>query len=746
MKFFRKVKIVHKLFLVTGLLIVGFVGVGFTYLTMQRMQGEVAVRAAALQEFVAGADLTRSQILASQNILKDFFLEKNTALIGQFNSTLNTANNSTATLEKLAQNEQQQQALYQLRDATSAYQRAAKTALNTIVGIGVDENSGLTGKVRTAAHALEDALKKMSEQEGTNPMEGYLLASLHLSMRRHEKDFMARTKDAYIERFTETKKQFDEAVAASTYPAADQEQLTQLADAYSNRFSSLAEAMKVRDPAVAKMNQQQSLAEPLVESLKKVTEQALDENNRQGQEQIKQINFIFLAVLVAVAAVIVVAIILLVLSLTRSLRRLQGAVQMVTAGDLDARTKMGQGDELANLGNAFDTLLDERVAFLATSERERTARLEEAQQENEDLNNSVVTLLQAVNQLSQKDLTVKVPVAEDVTGPVSDALNQLAEETAEVLAEVTRISDSVATASRSVKVQADAVLTLASTEREEVTQTAKQLAAAAEAMNDIAARAQTCNMAAENAINKTQTALETVTSTVDGINTIRDTIRETEKRIKRLGERSQEISGAVNLINGIADRTHILALNASMHAASAGEAGRGFAVVAEEVQRLAENARQATEQIARLVSNIQTETMDTVTTMNTVISQVVEGSRLAGQAGEQMRQTQQSTAELVASVRQIAAESQTQAQVSNGLRDRAGVIVDSTLKTSEQLAAQGVQTTRLLDYASRLVRTVRVFKLPYQQVELNTISLDSSGLASEMDSEKDALLEEMFQA
>jgi len=162
------------------------------------------------------------------------------------------------------------------------------------------------------------------------------------------------------------------------------------------------------------------------------------------------------------------------------------------------------------------------------------------------------------------------------------------------------------------------------------------------------------------------------------------------------------------------------------------------------VQRLAENARQATEQIASLVSNIQSETMDTVTTMNTVISQVVEGSRLAGQAGEQMRQTQQSTAELVASVRQIAAESQTQAQVSNVLRDRAGVIVDSTLKTSEQLAAQGVQTTRLLDYASRLVRTVRVFKLPYQQVELNTISLDSR-LASETGFEKDALLEEVFQ-
>lgn len=191
----------------------------------------------------------------------------------------------------------------------------------------------------------------------------------------------------------------------------------------------------------------------------------------------------------------------------------------------------------------------------------------------------------------------------------------------------------------------------------------------------------------------------------------------------------------MNLINGIADRTHILALNASMHAASAGEAGRGFAVVAEEVQRLAENARQATEQIARLVNNIQTETVDTVTTMNTVISQVVDGSRLAGQAGEQMRQTQQSTAELVASVQRIAAESQTQAKMSNVLRDRANVIVESTLKTSEQLAAQGVQTSRLLDHASSLVHTVRVFKLPGQEPAADT---ESSLVA-------DATRDEVFQ-
>lgn len=383
-----------------------------------------------------------------------------------------------------------------------------------------------------------------------------------------------------------------------------------------------------------------------------------------------------------------------------SARQLSETVSKFAHGDDEARATLDSEDELGQLSTAFNTMIEQRVATL--------------QRENEQLNTSVIDLLQAVAKLAQRDLTQKIPVAEDITGPVADALNALTEETVEVLAEVTRISDHVATTSRSVKVQSDSVLELAGTEGKQVAEIAEQLTEAATAMDAIASLAQTCNMAADSAITRTQTALETVTNTVDSINTIRDTIRETEKRIKRLGERSQEISGAVNLINSIAERTHILALNASMHAASAGEAGRGFAVVAEEVQRLAENARQATEQIAHLVSNIQTETVDTVITMNTVITQVVDGSRLAGQSGEQMRQTQQSTAELVASVRQIAAEAQQQAQVSKVLSHSACTIVESTLKTSEQLDAQSLQTTRLLEYASNLVRTVRVFKLPNQ--------------------------------
>ncbi len=391
--------------------------------------------------------------------------------------------------------------------------------------------------------------------------------------------------------------------------------------------------------------------------------------------------------------------------ISRRVNKISATVEKVGQGDFDARTDLGSNDELGVLGQAFDKLLQERVATLAQTERE-----------SEALNTSVIGLLQAVSRLSQRDLTVTVPVTEDVAGTVADALNLLTRETASVLQHVTEISQNVSEASKQVKSQADTAMGVASSERALVLKTSEELAHAADAMVEIAKLAQQSNDAAGKAIETTESALDAVTSTVSGINLTRDTIRETEKRIKRLGERSQEITTVVNLINNIAERTHILALNASMHAASAGEAGRGFAVVANEVQRLAENAREATSEIAKLVHNIQVETTDTVTTMNLAISQVVEGSRLAEQAGERMKLTQRNTAELVSAVQDIAAQSQIQANASTQLRQRATEIEKSTEQTNAELQQQTLQTNQLLAYAQGLVESVQVFQLPQPEM------------------------------
>jgi twitching motility protein PilJ len=394
----------------------------------------------------------------------------------------------------------------------------------------------------------------------------------------------------------------------------------------------------------------------------------------------------------------------IVRGVTQRVGRFYNALERLKAGDTDARAGLTSRDEIGELAQQFDQMMDERQAV---ADQIRT--------ENDRLNNSIVELLSAAGRLSKKDLTVRAPVAEDVTGALSDAINTVAEETGKVLGEVVNVAHQVALSAQEVKSQSGVVMGVASDERKTVEKAAIDLGHASEKMLQIAKLAMLCNEAAAKAISTTNTAEGTVLSTVEGITQIRETIRETEKRIKRLGERSQEISGVVSLINSIAERTHILALNASMHAASAGEAGRGFAVVANEVQRLAENAQEATSKIAELVRNIQVETSDTVVTMNDAITKVVSGTELAERAGAQMRETRSTTAELVTLVQQIATDSEQQAQATEALRKSAGEIEASTQRTFEKLQDQLGHTNLLVNYSDTLLSSVTVFKLPHSE-------------------------------
>ncbi|HSV52350.1 MAG TPA: HAMP domain-containing methyl-accepting chemotaxis protein [Burkholderiaceae bacterium] len=392
---------------------------------------------------------------------------------------------------------------------------------------------------------------------------------------------------------------------------------------------------------------------------------------------------------------------LTVRNITGTVAGLQGSVEKVRLGDFTALQAIDSQDEVGDLGRTVNDLLQERIAAQ-----------QKAEAENERLNNSVISILQAVNQLSQRDLTAKAPVTQDIIGTVSDSINLLTDETSKVLHDVTRIARQLEEASGKVKSQAELVSKTAEDERKSVTEMVDSLADATQQMNQVAALAEQSGLSAERATAATDTALETVNNTVKGMESIRETIAETEKRIKRLGERSQEITGIVNLINTISERTHVLALNASMQAAVAGEAGRGFAVVAEEVQRLAESSRNATQQIGTLVSNIQLETNETISTVNRTIGQVVHGSEQAQKAGEQMRLTQEITGQLVAQVRRIAASSEQQKDMSVQLLQSVQRIGQSTERTGQQIDAQNHETNTLQESARRLVESVNVFKLP----------------------------------
>jgi methyl-accepting chemotaxis protein len=388
-------------------------------------------------------------------------------------------------------------------------------------------------------------------------------------------------------------------------------------------------------------------------------------------------------------------------SINKPLAHFNDTVTKIAMGDTHARVKSSDNDELGTLSRSFDNLLDERVASF-----------EKAEKENEQLNNSIIEIMMALGTLSKKDLTIKVPVSEDVTGAVSDGLNLMTSETAKVLREVENVSMQVAQASVNVRNSSESARNVSNQSSIEIESASTELAQAARALIDIARQAKSADGAAEEAIAATRLALSGVRETVTGINSSRDLIRETEKRIKRLGERTQEISTAVNSISAIADRTSILALNTSMQAVAAGEAGRAYAVVADEVKRLAESARAATQQISNLVSAIQSETVDTVDAINRTIGQVVDISRTAERAGEQMQQTETKTGLLVSSVREIARTTEEQSKVSGILQQRAEQLQIGSRSTSKQLEDQSNETMKLVQYAQNLVESVSVFKLP----------------------------------
>ncbi|MBC7547583.1 MAG: hypothetical protein H7224_02930 [Polaromonas sp.] len=402
--------------------------------------------------------------------------------------------------------------------------------------------------------------------------------------------------------------------------------------------------------------------------------------------------------LAALAALLVA--LFTVSNVTGTVKSLQIAVDNVRTGDQTALQDIASRDEVGDLGRTVNSLLNDRLAAQQKAERE-----------SETLNASVIGLLQTVFQLGDRDLTVRAPVTEDIIGTVASAINQQSEQTGQTLLEVQTIAKQVQDTAAEMRLQADVVEKTARDERESLNRMSSNLTLTTEQLVQVASLSETSNKTAEDAGTATLAALAAVNGTVAGMDNLRGSISEMEKRFKRLGERSQEISTAVGLINTISERTHVLALNASMQAATAGEAGRGFAVVAEEVQRLSDSSRQATGQISQLVTNIQSETSETLFTVNRLISDVVQQTELAKTAGQQMAQTQTTTGQLVGLVKQIAAFSVQQRQLSQALQQSVLDMNEGSQQASLAISQQTGNSETLTTYSHRLTEAVAQFKV-----------------------------------
>ena len=404
---------------------------------------------------------------------------------------------------------------------------------------------------------------------------------------------------------------------------------------------------------------------------------------------------------IAVALLLAIWVAYLILrNVSTTVSRLQEAVENVRTGNTAALQAIDARDEVGDLGRLINTLLSERLDAQ-----------QKAEDENLTINDSAISLLQTVFQLGERDLTVRAAVTEDIIGTLAASINQFANETSNTLANVRTASEQVRDSSEAVRAQTETVENTLQSERRSLQKMAKSLTQTSSTLNEVAALSLTSNRAALEVATSTELALTAVGGTVRGMSELRESISEMEKRFKRLGERSQEISTAIGLVNTISERTHVLALNASMQAATAGEAGRGFAVVAEEVQRLSDSSRQATAQISQLVSNIQAETNETLFTVNRLITEVVKQSELAQSAGTQMQQTKELTTQLVGLVRQISAFGEQQTLLAGALQDDILELDKGTDLTSTAVSLQSEGAKALAEQAQRLTAAVGRFKL-----------------------------------
>jgi twitching motility protein PilJ len=345
---------------------------------------------------------------------------------------------------------------------------------------------------------------------------------------------------------------------------------------------------------------------------------------------------------------------------------------------------------------------------VAAQRGEAEARRLEAEASKDATQESILRLMNEMGDLADGDLTIRATVTEDVTGAIADSVNYTIEELSVLVKRINDAAARVTVASEAAQ-QTSAEL-LAATEQQsvEIEEANTSVLAMAQSMNSVSGTALESARVARQSLDAAGKGAAAVTNSIKGMNEIREQIQETSKRIKRLGESSQEI---VELISDITEQTNVLALNAAIQAASAGDAGRGFTVVAEEVQRLAERSGEATKQIAAIVKTIQTDTQDAVSAMENSTRGVVEGAKLSDAAGRALEEISSVSNNLAQLIETISSDTQQQAEIAARVANNMQNILGITEQTTAGTKQTAVSIGELAELAVELKGSVAGFKV-----------------------------------
>ena len=414
-----------------------------------------------------------------------------------------------------------------------------------------------------------------------------------------------------------------------------------------------------------------------------------------------------------------------VVAVTQNMGRLVSAKQAARSVNNDAEALLADTTKLADIYEgsgksrvplwfaiifallALGTLLLLGKVFLDDAR----VRAFESEDENKRNQEAILRLLNEMGNLADGDLTVQASVTEDVTGAIADSINFTIEELRTLVKGINSATDQVTKATQDAQAISNRLFEASQRQNREIHDASASVLQMAQSINEVSQSAAQSAKVAQQSLAAAETGAQSVQNQIAGMNEIRAQIQDTSKRIKRLGESSLEIGEIVELISDLTEQTNILALNAAIQAASAGEAGRGFTVVAEEVQRLAERSGEATKQIDAIVKTIQADTQDAVAAMEKSTVGVVEGTKLSDTAGGALEEIRRVSRELAELISGISAQTQKQStSVTDVTRGMQGIL-QITEETTEGTKQTNVSIGQLTKLAAELRSSVAGFKV-----------------------------------